>query len=280
MLNMSKVQKYKSYLTQHNNKGLFSGSVADGVMTKYIVELSDEDLISIQSAWDATKAANEQIRKTNEAARAKVLKQIEEFCYDLGYPTYVLGRSGEVIGEHAEFKSMLKQLEYRMPASDAPPTPAPKAIRSAGEDLKPDVPFKTLQEFVAAIRPVLAKQEQKKLEQDLAAAEAKAKSVAEFASAAEKIKARLHLRKATDADKKKWLEQNYPANTPVMIDCCDDCDKWLFGHKTCSCGRHYIEYRVVGEPGAWELKFYSTAAALQPLIPDFSDIAPLKAKRR
>jgi hypothetical protein len=175
---------------------------------------------------------------------------------------------------------MLKQLEYRMPASDSPPTPAPKAIRSNGEDLKPDVPFSTLIEFVAAMRPVLAKQEQKKLEQDLAVAQAKAKSVEEFASAADKIKARMALRKLNETDKAKWLASNYPANTPIAIDCCDDCDKWLFGHKTCSCGRKYIEYRVVGEPGKWELRFYSTFARLQPLVPDFSDIAPIKAKRR
>jgi hypothetical protein len=278
MLNFSNVKKYKSYLSRHNNKGLFHSSIAEGVMTKAIIEFSDEDLAKIQKSWDETKKENDKIHKANESARTKVLKQIEEFCFDLGYPTYVKGHGDTIVGEHAEFKSMLKQLSYRMPASESPPTPAPKAIRSMNEDLKPSTKCNTLQEFVAEMRPILAKQEQKKLEQELAVAQAKAKSVEEFATAADKIKARIALRKLNETDKAKWLASNYPANTPIAIDCCDDCDKWLFGHKTCSCGRKYIEYRVVGEAGKWELKFYSTFAPMQPLIPDFSDV--LAVKRR
>lgn len=280
MLNFSNVKKYKSYLTHNNNNNnrLFHSSMAEGVMTKAIIEFSHEDLAKIQKSWDETKKENDKIHKANKSARAKVLKQIEEFCYDLGYPTYVKGHGDTIIGEHAEFKSMLKQLNYQMPVGESPPTPAPKAIRSMHEDLKPSVACETLQEFVAEMRPILDKQEQHKLEQELAIAQAKAKSVEEFATAAEKIKARVALRKLNESDKAKWLAKNYPANTPVAIDCCNDCDKWLFGHKTCSCGRTYIDYRVVGEAGAWELKFYSTCAPMQPLSPDFSDIVAVKKR--
>lgn len=277
MLNFSNVKKYKSYLSRYNNKGLFHSTIAEGVMTKAVLEFSDNDLAKIQKSWDETKKENDKIHKANEAARTKVLKQIEEFCFDLGYPTYAT-ENGRVVGEHAEFKSMLKQLSYKMPASETPPTPIPMAIRSMNEDIKPSMACKNLQEFVAEMRPLLAQQEQKKMEQQLAVAQAKAKSLDDFASAAEKIKARMALRKANDTDKAKWLEKNYPKDKPVAIDCCDDCDKWLFGHKTCSCGRKFIEYRVVGEPGNWDLRIYSTHATMQPLVPDFSDVLAIRKR--
>jgi len=236
----------------------------------------DENIKMIQKSWNETNKENEKIYKVNGATRAKVLKQIEEFCYDLGYPTYVHGHGGEVIGEHAEFKAMGKQLDMRMPHDVTPHRMVAVGIRSAGEVIKPATPCSTLIEFVHEMRPIIEQQEQKKLDHALAIAQAKATSVKEFATVAEKIKARLAMRKLNEKDKARWLASNYPINSPVAIDCCDDCDTWLFGHKTCKCGRHYIEYRVVGEVGKWELKHYTNYAPIRPLIPDFSDILAVK----
>lgn len=277
MLNFSKLQKYMPYLNHCDGRAIFHGPIQNGVMNKVCLSLDEDALIEIQKEWDKTDEQNKKAFEANTKAREKVVKQVEEFCQDLGLPTYAKDPTGRIIiGQHAEFKMMLKQVDIMMKLEDNYPTkPVPVAIHSLNEDLKATTPTTSLSDFIREVKPLVEHQEQFKLEQQIA----NSKEAVKSQQVATMLREKVAEKKKSEANKRAWLYKNYQytIDKPITISGCDDCSTWIFGHLKCSCGRTFVTYKVVGSIDNWSLEITTRPNSFaQPLIPSFSDIKGVK----
>ena len=271
MLTIAKTKKYLPYLQSFNKKGLFSSPVTLGIMAKAILDFSHKDLKDIQESWEKTKQENDKILEYNKKARGIVIKQLEEICYDLGLPTYV-HEHGKIVGEHVEFKVMLKQLDIYMPIEPESHIPIPLAIHSGNSDIKPWRICKNLIEFVMEMQPIIADLEQQRLNREAAEMESRQKEQVimkekKYITMQERMKERLEKRRINEEEKAKWLARTYPPGKSITINLCSDCNTWKMGEKNCSCGRTHVVCQIIGIPGHWRIKTYAPYVAIQPLVP-------------
>jgi hypothetical protein len=248
MLDFKSVHKYKTYISSYKNKSIFNDA-SKGILTKSIITLSDDDLIAIQKSWDEAEQFNTNAKQHNKTLEETITKQIEEFFSDLGMPTWAKNNAGTVIGMHAEFKTMMNQMHIMFGGKECPHRPQLISVHSMGECIKPLVKVSNLLEFVNEVKPLIAEQERKKQE----AAESHDKNRKMMADA---ILSYTKSRSDIEKSRREWVKANYPSGTVIKIAECNYCDSWRFGAFKCSCGRTYMNFKVIGDPGAWELKIW------------------------
>jgi hypothetical protein len=249
MLDFKNIIKYKTYLIRIGNRCIFNDQ-SQGVLVKNVTTFTDDQLIAIQKNWDETEVFNLAAAKHNEGLREKSVKQIEEFFSDLGMPTWAKNNSGTVIGQHAEFKTMMKQMDIMMGGPNhCPKRPMVHSVFSLNEHIKPLVKTETLLDFVNEVRPLIAEQERQKQELDDA-------KVADRQAMAAAILSHAKDRNAVEKSRREWIKANIPNGKTVKIVDCNYCDEWRIGSFKCSCGRTYMNFKVVGEPGNWEIKMW------------------------
>jgi hypothetical protein len=248
MLDFKNIIKYKTYINRIGNRTIFNDQ-SQGVLVKNIITFSDDQLIDIQKSWDETENFNLAAASHNKGLREQSIKQIEEFFSDLGMPTWAKNNAGTVIGMHTEFKTMMKQLDIMGGNGECPKRPMVHSVFSLGEHIKPLVKTSTLLDFVNEVRPLIAEQERKKQELEDA-------KIADRQVMAAAILSHSKDRNAIEKSRRDWIKENVPNGKIVKIVDCNYCDEWRIGSFKCSCGRTYMNFKVVGEPGNWEIKMW------------------------
>jgi len=54
------------------------------------------------------------------------------------------------------------------------------------------------------------------------------------------------VRIATEAEKEKWVKENYPDGEIVDQKACQDCSTWVVGERRCECGNRRLEIQIEG----------------------------------
>lgn len=238
---------YKSHHVTADAKHITVFYHYEQVVSEEMLNVSDEEVAQIEDNWKLTAKENDTIWKQNRQVRLNLIQETEDLFALIGLPTYKKSpRSGKVIGEHKEFKAILKAIDIkcgRFPRQ----MPFPHEIRVCGENYRSHKSPVTLTELVA-----MGKDHRRlKLEREQRSKADFAKAAALASTYGISLDDPDLYNKVVAADREAFREKNYPEGTDVDHSCCDTCSSWTVGDHRCSCGNRRMSLTIEGNIGNW-----------------------------